>query len=124
MLIFRIWLRKGSLFSNVLPGAEGIDHPLPSLIYCLRIFQVQNYSFPHLYQQFKQDLSTHLLQLSAARGVHSSLQLGMAPTLVQIPHCLLIRIKSFQTSVYFAPNLVLSKISQADQQHSLHFHHR
>ena len=41
------WLRKGSLSLNILPGAEGIDHPPLLSIHCSHIFQVQNYSFLH-----------------------------------------------------------------------------
>ena len=103
------WLRKGSLSSNVLPGTEGIGHPLLPLIYCPHIFQVQNYSFLHLYQQLKQDLPTHLPELTAVRVVHPSLQSGMPHILVQIPHCPLIRIQSLQIPVYFPLSLVLSQ---------------
>ena len=61
------------------PGTEGIDHPLPPLIYCPHIFQVQNYSFLHLYRQFKQDLSIHLPWLgSSLRGASFSL-IGHVP---------------------------------------------
>ena len=58
---------KGSLSSNVLPGAEGIDHPLLSLIYCPRIFQVQNYSF------------LHPLSAVQTRPVHSSAIVDSSP---------------------------------------------
>ena len=61
---------------------------------------------------------------SSLRGVSFS-SIGHGPIFGFKSHIVsLIRIQSLQISVYFPPSLVLSKISQADRQHSLHFHRR
>ena len=80
------WLRKGSLHSNIPTGTGGIDHlPLP-LTYCLHTFQVQNYSFLHLYLQFKQDLPIQLPDLIAIWVVHLPSHLDILH--LQVPWCL------------------------------------
>ena len=56
-----------------------MDHPLPPLIYCPHIFQVQNYSFLHLYRQFKQDLPIHLPDLIAVLNSAFSSSIGYSP---------------------------------------------
>ena len=102
------WLRKGSPYLNILIGTGGIDFlPLP-LIYCLHIFQVQNYSFLHLFLQFKQDLPIQLPDLIAVWVVHLLLHLDILH--LQVPWCLLIQIQSLQILVHLTLSLVLSKI--------------
>ena len=79
-VIFRKqWLRKGSLHTNVLLGAEGIDHPLLLLIYCPHIFQAQNYSFLPPISAIQTRPAYSSARFDSSLNSASSFSIGYAP---------------------------------------------